>query len=459
MPYILKKYYPARNIAFFLGEGLLIFAAISGVYLFAEGFAHYTDALHLYVLRAALVTIVFQVCLYYFDLYDLSIIPSYSDTATRITQAFGFGCILLALLYYLFPVTTISTRIFLIGYAFVCGVIAVWRFLYILVLDRRMFSMPILLLGQGMLFDSIASEIQNRQDSGYSIAALAPVGTAPVTVTAPVITAMATLPEYVDTHKIEKIVVALDDRRGTMPIAELMACKLKGVAIAMGIDFYERLTGKIMVERVNPAKIIFSTAFRKKRSTYILKRLTDILVSGIGILLTLPLWIVSAVIIKLESPGPIFYTQERVGAKDTTFQVIKFRSMRADAEKDGPVWAAKQDPRVTRYGGIMRKLRIDEIPQMWSVLKGDMSFVGPRPERPVFVRELEKKIPYYSLRHTIKPGLTGWAQVFYPYGASEEDALRKLEYDLYYIMNMSIVMDFWIIFETVKIVLFQKGAR
>jgi len=190
-----------------------------------------------------------------------------------------------------------------------------------------------------------------------------------------------------------------------------------------------------------------------------IKGVIDIFLALFGLLATLPITIASGIIIRLESPGPIFYFQERVGLHGKPFKLIKFRSMQSDAEKNGPVWAMKNDTRVTRFGLFIRKTRIDELPQMINVLKGDMSFVGPRPERPVFVDQLTQKIPYYSLRHNVKPGISGWAQVCYPYGASEEDALRKLEYDLYYIKYMSLQMDLWVIFQTVKTVLFQKGSR
>ena len=193
--------------------------------------------------------------------------------------------------------------------------------------------------------------------------------------------------------------------------------------------------------------------------TLFIKRTLDLFLAVTGLLVSLPVTVITGILIKLESPGPVFYLQERVGEKERTFKVIKFRSMRNDAEKDGAVWASENDPRITQVGNFIRKVRIDEIPQMWNVLKGDMSFVGPRPERPIFVHTLVESIPYYSLRHAVKPGITGWAQVCYPYGASEEDALRKLEYDLYYIKNQSIFMDLLIIFRTIKTVLFQKGSR
>jgi exopolysaccharide biosynthesis polyprenyl glycosylphosphotransferase len=214
-----------------------------------------------------------------------------------------------------------------------------------------------------------------------------------------------------------------------------------------------------MVKKIAPSWIIYSDGFSLSHWKYHIKRLMDISFSFILLVLSFPVLILTALLIKLESPGPVFYFQERVGERNKPFQMIKFRSMKQDAEKDGAVWAKQNDDRVTRVGEVIRTLRIDELPQLWNVLKGEMSLVGPRPERQVFVDELAKKIPYYSIRHEVKPGVTGWAQVCYPYGASELDALKKLEYDLYYMKNLSIAFDLMVIFKTVKTVLFKKGSR
>jgi sugar transferase (PEP-CTERM system associated) len=231
------------------------------------------------------------------------------------------------------------------------------------------------------------------------------------------------------------------------------------VAVEESASFYERLTGKISTEMLRPSSLIFADGSRLRRSYKRVRALGDAVFALIGLVLSLPLMALTAIAIRLESRGPILYTQERVGAHNRTFNIIKFRSMATDAEKDGPVWAGKSDPRVTRVGRIIRKLRIDELPQFINVLRGEMSFIGPRPERPIFVTQLEDTIPYYSQRHLIKPGLTGWAQIRYPYGASVEDAIEKLKYDLYYIKNQSPMLDAMILFDTIRIVLFGRGAR
>jgi sugar transferase (PEP-CTERM system associated) len=257
---------------------------------------------------------------------------------------------------------------------------------------------------------------------------------------------------------VDRIVVAIGERRGKFPVRDLLDLRLSGMPVEDGCSFYEELTGKMLLEYLRPSQLIFGEGFPLRPLTFAVKRTLDFLASSLGLLLSFPLWAVFPVLIKLDSPGPVFFRQERVGQRGKTFEVLKFRSMRTDAEKNtGPVWAQAGDARVTRIGNFMRKTRVDEIPQLINVLKGEMSFVGPRPERPFFVEELAAKVPYYVQRHFVKPGVTGLAQVKYPYGASVEDALEKLRYDLYYVKKMGFWMDLSIIFETVKVVLFGKG--
>lgn len=261
------------------------------------------------------------------------------------------------------------------------------------------------------------------------------------------------------TGDVDRIIVALDERRGKFPLEQLLFCRLKGIPVDDGIAFTEQLAGKLSVESLHPSFLIFSDGFKRSAILKKLKRGLDIM----GLLLSLaffaPICLIISLAIKLDSKGPVLYRQERVGEDGKIFYLLKFRSMRADAETNGPVWAAVNDQRVTRVGRVIRKLRLDEIPQMFNVLRGEMSFVGPRPERPFFVEQLTKEIPFYSERHVVKPGITGWAQISYCYGASKEDALEKLKYDLYYIKHMSPVLDLMIVFNTVKIVLLGRGAR
>ena len=260
--------------------------------------------------------------------------------------------------------------------------------------------------------------------------------------------------------KADLIVAALAERRGVFPLRDVLRCKLNGIQIMDAPAFYELVQGKLMLESITPGWFIFSNGFRRTIIFSLSKRAVDICVSLVGLLLTLPIFPLIAIAIKLDSPGPVLFRQQRVGNKEKLFMLYKFRTMRQDAEEEtGAVWAGKNDPRVTAFGRFLRNSRIDEIPQLINVLKGEMSFVGPRPERPEFVEKLKQVIPYYSKRHFIKPGLTGWAQVKYPYGASVEDAVEKLRYDLYYLKNLGPFLDTLIFFETIKVVLFGRGVR
>jgi sugar transferase (PEP-CTERM system associated) len=384
----------------------------------------------------------------------------FSDHLLKVIQTFGFGCIILAFVYFLFPRLAISGRIFWSGIFAVGLAVLFWRFTYFRLLEHRMFDQPVALVGTGWFAGRIVSAIEDRKDSGHKVVAFVGDRTSPaVTKGALIFENISDLFDLCERRAVEKVVLAMDERRGKMPMNELIQLKFMGIEILEAVGFYEKLTGKILVEKVDPSWMLFSEGFYMGRMTRMLKRIVDISAASGMLLVSLPVLLISAVVIKLESPGGVFYLQQRVGKKDRVFNIIKFRSMREDAEKDGPVWAAREDNRVTRFGGFMRKTRIDELPQLINVLRGDMSFVGPRPERPVFVSELAQKIPFYSIRHSVRPGITGWAQIYYPYGASSEDALRKLEYDLYYIKNLSIGMDLATIFQTVKVVLFQKGSR
>jgi sugar transferase (PEP-CTERM system associated) len=268
------------------------------------------------------------------------------------------------------------------------------------------------------------------------------------------------LDEIVKRDGIDRIVVAMGERRGQFPTNKLLQLSLAGqVNIEEGASFYERLTGRVSLNMIRPSWLIFTGRGRQAKLAEVSRAFVHWMVAFLGAILSLPIVLVTAIFIKLESRGPVFYKQERVGKNGRIFTLMKFRSMRVDAEQDGPVWASKGDARTTRVGRVIRKVRIDEIPQFWNILKGEMSFVGPRPERPHFVAQLAEEIPFYQQRHLIAPGLTGWAQIKYPYGSSIEDARQKLQYDLFYIKNHSLFLDAIVLFETVKIILFGRGAQ
>jgi sugar transferase (PEP-CTERM system associated) len=336
-----------------------------------------------------------------------------------------------------------------------------WRVSIHWLLGHPDFGEKILIVGSGPLAVEVAREMLDRPDAGYRIAGF--VGSDPELlgkslINPKVIGLTSELEAVVERENIDRIIVAMGERRGQLPTNELLQLSLTGkVNIEEGASFYERVTGRVSLNMIRPSWLIFSSRGRQARIAGIARNLVHRLVALIGGLLSLPIAFVTAILIKLDTTGPVLYRQERVGKNGAAFTVLKFRSMRTDAEKAGPVWASEHDDRTTRVGRIIRKLRIDEIPQFWNIIRGEMDFVGPRPERPHFVSQLAQEIPYYQQRHLIAPGLTGWAQIKYPYGASIEDARQKLQYDLYYIKNQSLVLDAIILFETIKIILFGRG--
>ena len=320
-----------------------------------------------------------------------------------------------------------------------------------------------MIVGSGPTAVEIAREALERRDAGYRILGFVdsdPALLGKSLINPRVVGLTNDLEEIVRRQNVDRIVVAMGERRGQFPSDQLLRLSLSGnVSIEEGASFYERLTGRVHLDMMRPSWLIFSSRGRQARLNAIIRSAFHRLIGLLGAILSLPIAILTVILIKLDSRGPVLYRQERVGRNGRPFTLMKFRSMRVDAEKDGPVWARNADDRVTRVGRIIRKIRVDEIPQFWNILKGEMSFVGPRPERPHFVAQLAEEIPFYEQRHLIAPGLTGWAQIKYPYGASIEDARQKLQYDLYYIKNQSLLLDAAIMFETVKTILFGRGGR
>jgi len=459
-----KQYYPIRNIFFVIGEGLFIYISVlvaTWMLLNPESFASNS----FFSRKAFLIAFVCMICLYFNDVYDLQITNSYFELGIRLLQALGASSIILACVYFLFQEMIIGKGIFFITIIISMLLIIMWRFFYKFLLTSGMFDQKIILLGSGEIGEQILNEIIKRRDCGYKVSTVimeSHDGNLSSYQGIPVIykKKYEGLCQTAKEMSIKKIVLDLKEKRGAFPTRELLNCRTDGIDILEGNSFYEMLTGKLIVGRINPAWLIFSDGFRKSFARRILKRVVDVIISFFMLLLLLPVLFITAVLIKIDSKGTVFFSQERVGENRETYMVHKFRSMTANAEEhSGPVWTQDDDNRVTRVGGYIRKLRIDEIPQLLNVLKGEMSFVGPRPERDYFIKKLEEIIPYYSQRFSVKPGITGWAQVRYGYGASVEDAVEKLNYDLFYIKNMSVFMDLIIILRTVKIVLFGKGAR
>lgn len=415
------------------------------------------------LLKLLVAMAVAQGAFYLFDLYDFSMIRRLSVLAIRLCQALGLAAMLLALLFYLLPHLMLGRGVFLTQLALMLTIMAGWRLVARWLLGHPRLAERVIILGTEQQAVDLAREVLNRREAGYEVVGF--VGDDPALIGKSLINPCVIgtaddLEAVARRYNADRIVVALTDRRGRMPLDPLLNLKLRDdVAVEDWANFFERLTGKISTDRLQPSQLIFADNLRWIRFYRRVRRVADIIIASIGLVLTSPLMLLTALIIKLESAGPIFYSQERVGQHDQPFHIIKFRSMRTDAEKNGAVWASKDDPRVTRVGRIIRKLRIDELPQFINVLRGEMSMIGPRPERRQFVQQLSEVLPYYSQRHLVKPGITGWAQVCYPYGASVEDARMKHQYDLYYIKNQSPLLDAVILFETLRVVFFGRLGR
>ena len=460
---IFNQYVPLRKLAFILLETVFIMGmVILGAYLrFLGDPTSFSNYEYLF-LKALLIVATVQLSLHYFDLYDLKIFRNNFELSIRLLQSLGVSSILLAILYYLFPILMVGRGIFLISLGFMGAVIVFWRVIYNHILRTKQIDQRIMIVGSGQLAKSIATEIIDKADTGFNVIGFItdnPERVGEKLVNPSVIGDQSQILEIAMKEKVNRIIVALEERRGKFPEDHLLSCKMRGIPIEDGIEFYEHLTGRLQVESLRPSALIFSDGFKKSKLTMWMKRVVGFSFSFVGLALLSPLILMISILIKLESRGPIFYRQERVGENGKVFKLLKFRSMVENAEANGPVWAEANDKRITRVGRWIRKWRLDEIPQMFNVLKGDMSFVGPRPERPYFVETLRKEIRYYDRRFSVKPGITGWAQIKYQYGASKIDALEKLKYDLYYIKNLSPLFDLLIIFETIKVVLFGKGAR
>lgn len=381
----------------------------------------------------------------------------------RFFASFAVGLVAMLLIFYVFPSLHLGRGAFGLVFLFAFVGTALTRLIFVRVFKMDAMRRRVLLLGAGSR--SARVEGLERDEQGHRKFNL--VGCLPLTNTdccldrTRILHDKGSILSVVRKYKIDEVIVGVRERRGGgLPADQLLECKLAGIDVVDLPSFYERETGQIQVESLNPSWMIFSDGFQRSPFKDLTKRTFDVAASGGLLLLTLPVMFMTAVLIWLESGGPIFYRQERVGEHGRIFKVLKFRSMRQDAEHDGvPQWAKKQDDRVTRVGRIIRLMRIDELPQVFNVFKGDMSFVGPRPERPYFVEDLVKKIPYYPSRHTVKPGITGWAQIRYSYGATVEDAVQKLQYDLYYVKNHTLFLDLIILFQTAQVILFGKGAR
>ncbi|MEZ4600268.1 MAG: TIGR03013 family PEP-CTERM/XrtA system glycosyltransferase [Syntrophotaleaceae bacterium] len=397
---------------------------------------------------------------FFCELYRLDQAYRGTDLLARIAVTMLLSMLILSAFYYLVPEAMIGRGILSLS-LISCGAMQFLLRRGLVALGGLSgFAQRVLVLGVGPLAEVMQKTIllsQGRYLLAGFVQPAADIMTVPCD---QVIGQVDRIRDLVREQRASKVVVAITERRGVLPVKDLLFCKLSGIDVLDSPSFYEMLTGKLLIENIQPSWFIYSNGFRINSFKKFYKRAGDVLFSMFGVFLALPLFPLVAMLIKLDSSGPILFRQVRVGERGKEFSILKFRTMRQDAEKEtGAVWASKNDPRITRIGGFLRKSRLDELPQLFNVLRGEMSFVGPRPERPEFVGQLSEKIPYYEKRHFVKPGLTGWAQVCYPYGSSEQDALEKLRYDLYYIKNYSLILDLFIVLETIKVVLYNRGGR
>jgi len=394
---------------------------------------------------------------YYFDLYEPQRISESWEIYFRLLLVLGFLSFLLSAVVYFFPAADLAHYVLVLGLMFLTMGLLVWRSCYEWIIGQKVFRERVYVLGAGERAQMVVNMLRERKDAGMEVVGY---GDASVDRDDRRNSFAQALESFRGrTPAVNRVIVAMEDRRGELPQRELLKLRFDGVLIEESGALLERLTGKLYLDGLRPSSFIYSEGFRLKPSQQIARRLVSTITAAIGLLLFLPLFPFVVLMVRLSSPGPIFFRQTRVGMGGRPFTVYKFRTMRTDAEASGAKWAQLNDPRATKTGNFMRKVRLDEVPQLWNVLTGDMGFVGPRPERPEFVPELAEKIPYFELRHMIRPGLTGWAQVRYGYGATIEQAREKLEYDLYYIKHMSLGLDLLIMFETIKTIVRRRGAQ
>jgi sugar transferase (PEP-CTERM system associated) len=392
--------------------------------------------------------------------YGADALRSMRFAAARLLVAVSLGVIALAFVDFIFAAQNFWRSTLAYAMAFAIVLLVANRLVLGGFLGTSAFRRRVLVLGAGHRAQRLR-DLAERRESGFVIVGYVAMSDGTAVVEEAISrAAINNLTRFVDNLGVTEVVLALEERRNALPLKDLLRIKTTGVHVNEFSSFLERETGRVDLDTVNPSWLIFSDGFSSGRAiSSVAKRLFDIVVSGVALCLTAPVILLFALLVKIDSRGPAFYRQQRVGLFGEPFDVIKLRSMRTDAEVAGAQWASKDDPRVTRIGRFIRKVRIDELPQSWSVLKGEMSFVGPRPERPQFVSELEEQLPYYAERHMVKPGITGWAQINYPYGASIEDSRHKLEYDLYYAKNYTPFLDLIIILQTLRVVLWSEGAR
>jgi sugar transferase (PEP-CTERM system associated) len=463
---LLNRYYTIYDLLLVIGDLVLVVAASSAVrVLLNPGEPLADDPWLSPVVHGFAMALIVATAFYYSDLYTLDPSLSVRELLHRFVAGLGAACIVIGIVSY--PIPNFGKSIYLSEMIGLGISLCLWRLGFVHIVRRAGIRGKVLIVGTRTIGKMVAEELYLKKKLGMDVVGFVGEHAGRITlsygnpkkVELPLF-APQSLSGLIASNRVDRVLLAGADHCPQSYFEELVKVKAMGVPVEDCHSFYERLASKIAVADLPPEWIALSEGFRRDLVILASKRAIDVVVSLLGLILSAPIVLMTAIAIKLESAGPVFYRQERVGQNDRRFILFKFRSMTHDAEAErGPVWAVENDPRVTRVGSFIRKVRIDEIPQMINVLKGEMSFVGPRPERPFFVDQLNQNIPYYDLRHSVKPGITGWAQICYRYGDSEKDAVEKLQYDLYYIKHLSPIFDLQIIFESFKVILLGAGAR
>lgn len=452
---LFNVYYPVRALILLIGEALIVGTSLLLVVVWASWPDSYLALVAEYD-GVKIIAITFLVLLgsHLFDLYDTSHLPARGDF--RLVMIPGLLALMLGAVEKFWGKNILGHGSMAIGLVILTVALFGWRQGFMWLIQLPILIERVYVLGTGERAQRLVQGLRQNPEIGVEVASW--TGKLEGAVTRDSVAAH--LMEVVRKQKVHRVIVAMPDRRGTIPMQELSQLRMQGVEIEEATSWLEKISGKIEVDNLYPSWLVFGQGFRRNNLFLWMRRTLSVVISLIGLIFALPLIPLIIIAIRLDSEGPIFYTQTRVGKAGREFKVIKFRTMRNDAEAlSGPKWAGDNDPRVTRVGKFLRTSRLDEIPQLWCVLKGDMAFVGPRPERPEFIEWLSEEIPYYGVRHMVRPGLTGWAQIKYKYGSTVEDAREKLQYDLFYIKNASIGLDLMIMFQTVKIVLLRRGAQ
>ena len=454
---LFNVYYPIRTVVLLMGDALIVWTSFLLGAVYALGpdsymMLNYDGGYYKLLAITALVLL----CSYWLDLYDTARLNAKGELYFRLLLVPGVLAFIMAGVAYVHPDYLLGGNSTTIGLLILTVALIGWRLAFTWLVQLPILGERVYVLGTGERAQRVVQGLRQNPELGCEIVRW--TGTMEGAVTRDSVAAH--LMEVVHKHKVHRVILATADRRGTLPMSELFGLHLQGVKVEDATSWLEKISGKIEVENLYPSLLMFGEGFRRSGVSIVIRRSLSVIISLLGFILALPLLPLITLAIRLDSNGPVFYTQARVGKNGRLFKLMKFRTMRQDAEAaNGPQWAVDNDPRVTRVGKFLRSLRLDDIPQLWSVLKGDMALVGPRPERPEFVEMLSKEIPYYGVRHVVRPGLTGWAQVKYKRVSTVEDAREELQYDLFYIKNASTGLDLLIMFQTIKKVLVGRGAQ